>query len=269
MAQANVAREPSMEEILASIRKIIESNDPAEEQDVGLGGQVEQGADAGDTDESERPLSLLNKISEAAKEPAAVPEAKMDDAAGDLDKAMPFASLRTGLEDTEPSSQAVEEVDMAEVIKADNEPEVAVSLASVAAEVSAAAVEEAVVDDVRDEEDTEEPPVSEVVVLPAANRESDADVEDEIAADVVAEPDDEADATAEEGRALISPEAGARVAASFGNLNHAVSNGPTRSFDEIAEDMLRPMLQQWLDDNLPTLVERLVREEIERVARGG
>jgi len=28
------------------------------------------------------------------------------------------------------------------------------------------------------------------------------------------------------------------------------------------------MLTQWLDDNLPTLVERLVREEIERVSRG-
>ncbi len=47
------------------------------------------------------------------------------------------------------------------------------------------------------------------------------------------------------------------------------TRGPRRSFvDEIAEDMLRPMLQEWLDDNLPTLVERLVREEIERVARG-
>jgi cell pole-organizing protein PopZ len=32
--------------------------------------------------------------------------------------------------------------------------------------------------------------------------------------------------------------------------------------------MLRPMLSDWLDDNLPKLVERLVREEIERVARG-
>jgi cell pole-organizing protein PopZ len=29
------------------------------------------------------------------------------------------------------------------------------------------------------------------------------------------------------------------------------------------------MLKQWLDDNLPVLVERLVRAEIERVARGG
>ena len=73
---------------------------------------------------------------------------------------------------------------------------------------------------------------------------------------------------AHDSRALISQEAGDKVAASFDNLSHAVLNGPSRSFDEIAEDMLRPMLQQWLDDNLPTLVERLVREEIERVARG-
>ena len=28
------------------------------------------------------------------------------------------------------------------------------------------------------------------------------------------------------------------------------------------------LLQHWLDNNLPTMVERLVRQEIERVARG-
>jgi cell pole-organizing protein PopZ len=33
--------------------------------------------------------------------------------------------------------------------------------------------------------------------------------------------------------------------------------------------MLKSLLKQWLDDNLPALVERLVREEIERVARRG
>ena len=37
----------------------------------------------------------------------------------------------------------------------------------------------------------------------------------------------------------------------------------------ILRDLLRPMLKAWLDDNLPGLVERLVRVEIERVARGG
>ena len=34
-------------------------------------------------------------------------------------------------------------------------------------------------------------------------------------------------------------------------------------------EMLRPMLKHWIDDNLPGLVERLVRAEIERVSRGG
>jgi cell pole-organizing protein PopZ len=33
-------------------------------------------------------------------------------------------------------------------------------------------------------------------------------------------------------------------------------------------EMLRPMLKVWLDENLPPLVERLVRAEIERIARG-
>jgi uncharacterized protein len=37
----------------------------------------------------------------------------------------------------------------------------------------------------------------------------------------------------------------------------------------MTRDLLRGMLKQWLDDNLPALVESLVREEIERVARRG
>jgi hypothetical protein len=38
--------------------------------------------------------------------------------------------------------------------------------------------------------------------------------------------------------------------------------------EAMARELLRPMLKEWLDDNLPTIVERLVRAEIERVARG-
>ena len=43
----------------------------------------------------------------------------------------------------------------------------------------------------------------------------------------------------------------------------------SEDMDEMAREMLRPMLKAWLDDNLPVMVERLVRAEIERVARGG
>jgi cell pole-organizing protein PopZ len=84
------------------------------------------------------------------------------------------------------------------------------------------------------------------------------------------EPQAEAEAEpAETGRQLVSSATGAKVAAAFEDLSEAFKAEQRRSFDEMAEEMLRPMLQQWLDDNLPTLVERLVREEIERVARGG
>ena len=36
-----------------------------------------------------------------------------------------------------------------------------------------------------------------------------------------------------------------------------------------AREILRPLLKTWLDENLPSMVERLVRAEIQRVARGG
>ncbi|MBP2446141.1 cell pole-organizing protein PopZ [Rhizobium leguminosarum] len=67
---------------------------------------------------------------------------------------------------------------------------------------------------------------------------------------------------------LLSQDAGLQISRSFEELAAAIDGAERRSLDEIAEDMLRPMLREWLDDNLPTLVERLVREEIERVARG-
>ena len=38
--------------------------------------------------------------------------------------------------------------------------------------------------------------------------------------------------------------------------------------EDLVREMLRPMLKAWLDDNLPGMVERMVRAEIERVSRG-
>ena len=73
----------------------------------------------------------------------------------------------------------------------------------------------------------------------------------------------------EAARELVSREVGDLVAASFDDLARAVRDQQLRTLSDTAESMLRPMLQEWLDDNLPKMVERLVREEIERVARGG
>ena len=51
-------------------------------------------------------------------------------------------------------------------------------------------------------------------------------------------------------------------------IMHQASTG-NRSIDVITKELLHPMLRSWLDENLPGMVERLIREEIERVARGG
>ena len=67
---------------------------------------------------------------------------------------------------------------------------------------------------------------------------------------------------------LLSPRANAAVAASFDELARALDDRGAREIDQVVEDLLRPMLKRWLEDNLPSLVERLVREEIERVSRG-
>jgi cell pole-organizing protein PopZ len=69
-------------------------------------------------------------------------------------------------------------------------------------------------------------------------------------------------------RPLLSPSTSAAVDTSFHALAHTVLVQNTSTLEDIVREMLRPMLKTWLDDNLPVLVERLVRAEIERVSRG-
>ena len=68
---------------------------------------------------------------------------------------------------------------------------------------------------------------------------------------------------------LLSDQTSSAVTSAFGNLAHTVLSSNARTLEDLVKDMLKPMLKTWLDDNLPTMVERLVRAEIERVARGG
>lgn len=74
---------------------------------------------------------------------------------------------------------------------------------------------------------------------------------------------------AENPAPLVSPDAAAAIAAQFQTLAASMVINDSGLLHEYAREMLRPMLKAWLDDNLPVLVERLVRAEIERVARGG
>jgi cell pole-organizing protein PopZ len=69
-------------------------------------------------------------------------------------------------------------------------------------------------------------------------------------------------------RPLMSAGTSAAVDSAFNTLAHTILVQNARTLEDLVKEMLQPLLKAWLDDNLPGLVERLVRAEIERVSRG-
>jgi hypothetical protein len=69
-------------------------------------------------------------------------------------------------------------------------------------------------------------------------------------------------------RTIMSPTTATAVDSAFNTLANTVLVQNARTLEDLVKEMLRPMLKTWLDDNLPGLVERIVRAEIERVSRG-
>lgn len=67
---------------------------------------------------------------------------------------------------------------------------------------------------------------------------------------------------------LLSNSTSAAVDSAFNSLAHTVLVQNARTLEDLVREMLRPMLKSWLDDNLPSMVERIVKLEIERVSRG-
>jgi uncharacterized protein len=67
---------------------------------------------------------------------------------------------------------------------------------------------------------------------------------------------------------LMSSSTAASVDSAFNTLAQTVLIQNARTLEDLVKEMLRPMLKSWLDDNLPGLVERIVKAEIERVSRG-
>jgi cell pole-organizing protein PopZ len=70
---------------------------------------------------------------------------------------------------------------------------------------------------------------------------------------------------------MMSGDTSAAASAAFGRLGETLLSRALneRPIEDLTRDLLRTMIKQWLDDNLPDMVERLVREEIARVARRG
>jgi uncharacterized protein len=214
MAQAAKSQEPSMEEILASIRRIIAEDD---------------------SEKSPRPAAEaveLNPDSAAALGPART----MGDATS---QSMPQETASTGVSagigafsgNTRPSRSATI-LDLAE------------PFASAAPRAAA---------------------TPGLDLSPPARHEPIDDVLGNAAAGSATQT-----GAAGEGESggLMSSATSAAVDSAFNALAQTVLVQNARTLEDLVREMLRPMLKVWLDDNLPGMVERLVRAEIERVSRG-
>lgn len=292
MAQPGVVREPSMEEILASIRQIIESNEPGAGKAISAslppvyGAEEENDSEihltvddtyagvefpeplalrpdprfvaansAGTAPEPEMPARAMSLADVAARVRAASERSAVQ--AGQALRDMPQA-----FHESQPQFEPQPAFEAPRVAAAPRPVEPAPFVAPIAPVAQYAPEPAPVFAEPRLPEIPQPAIVDEAPVL--------SSVEQRVEPPVFQPAELAAVRAAEEIQpALLSQNTGLQVARSFDELAAAIDGAAERrSLGEIAEDMLRPMLREWLDDNLPTLVERLVREEIERVARG-
>lgn len=222
MAKAAASAEPSMEEILASIRRII-ADEPDGKEAAPKPASAKAAAPKPEVETMAKPAlddehiseEDLDKLFAQSGDDEDEPEMDVDDADdGEEPEVLDLADVAT-VDEAEP-------LDLVEGLK-DDEAEVAFA------------------------EPTEEPP-----------RRSDSSKAEAPRGRSAPEGEDP----------LVSAAASAAVQSAFGQLSHTVLAANARTLDDLVKEMLRPMLRAWLDENLPVIVERLVRAEIERVSRG-
>jgi cell pole-organizing protein PopZ len=248
MTQPAKVQEPSMEEILASIRRIIaddEAKPPAE-----------KAAAAPEPARAEKPVPPApkpvmsdippSKIPAAAPAKAPAPPAPTPSAKNDQDD---IDALLAGLDETTSPE---------EIRPAQPEPEVLelTDDMAVAPPISAPGAAAASFRKVEPQDDIE-------FIDPAHRAASKAPAYDK--APAYESPAFDAAATRQ---AILSQNTVNSVESAFNALASTVLSNNARTLEDLVKEMLRPMLKAWLDDNLPALVERIVKAEIERVSRG-
>jgi cell pole-organizing protein PopZ len=265
MAQSSsVAREPSMEEILASIRRIIEESDTGRPDEV-----VPQPVNSDEPRATAPEPQPATQLSEEAELPPREGIAVPPPAARSYETALgrPASPQSKPVERESARHAPVAESQKLPTTPAGSQTNPVEDTVTPAADIPQAFLAPGA---------TPEPaPEQEFIAEPVeAASETDFAEPGEHTAPVPEPSVENADdgVSLDLQRALepiLSETAERQVSAAFDDLSFAVRSEQRRSFDEIAQEIMRPLLQDWLDNNLPTLVERLVREEIERVARGG
>lgn len=259
MAETNQASEPTMEEILASIRRIISDDENAE------GTDATDGADANavepPADDVTEPVPDEEKAEDDAAGEQPAEDAALDE--GEAEDSSEEADADTAT-DTDTGADEDDVFDLTNVVEDAPEEGAADPMDAVtSADIDDMTAEEPAAGDEEDEEDDD---------IEFAEIDEDMS-EPEPAADPepVAEPAPvEQPAPVAAADPLVSEPAQNNSMAAFDFLASTLmsQNGASRTLEDLVQDMLRPFLKEWLDEHLPGVVERLVQDEIERIARG-
>jgi uncharacterized protein len=252
MTQPAKVQEPSMEEILASIRRIIADDEAkpaaAEKPAEKPAAAVKPEPPAAKPVMKDIPPSAIApapKPAAAAKpapapppppEPAAVSNNQddIDAMLASLDTATPEADIRPAQPEAQPEADVFDLTD--EMALPDPAP------------ASAAAFHK-----IDPQDDIE---FAESAAARALHRQP------------AYEPPPFESAPASPQQQILSRSTVSAVESAFNSLANTVLSNNARTLEDLVKEMLRPMLKSWLDDNLPGLVERIVKAEIERVSRG-
>jgi len=241
MSQPAKVQEPSMEEILASIRRIIADDETKPATSEGIAAPTPKSEPAAVKPAPTIAIAPVKTAPAPVQAPPPKPAAAESNSQDDIDALL--AGLDASTTDAEVRAPApVEDVldltddmalpDMSQPGFRKVEPESDLEFTETASHT-----------------DRVDPP-------PAPERR------------VVAEQVPFAEAVASASPQILSHSTVSAVESAFNTLAHTVLSNNARTLEDLVREMLRPMLKSWLDDNLPSLVERIVKAEIERVSRG-
>jgi len=102
-------------------------------------------------------------------------------------------------------------------------------------------------------------------VEPEPEPEPEPEIENIVAA---AAPMPDPDLSSDMADQLLEPTTDAAVKSTFAKLGNLGLGAGQLTIENMIREMLRPLLKEWLDENLPTMVENMVQNEIERLSRG-
>jgi uncharacterized protein len=255
MTQPAKVQEPSMEEILASIRRII-ADDEAKPSDA-------KPSDAKPSDA--KPSDAKPSAAEKASPPAAKTEPPKP-----VMKDIPPSAIASAAKSAAAAKPAPPPAP--EPVASNNQDDIDAMLASLDAATPEADIRPAQPEGEADVfELTDEMAVAEPAPAPAASF-SKVELPDDIEFSEAKAPRRPAyeppPFEAPPAQQILSRSTVSAVESAFNSLANTVLSNNARTLEDLVKEMLRPMLKSWLDDNLPGLVERIVKAEIERVSRG-